>query len=195
MEYRKVILKSAHPEEYEDLEITCRVIPNEEITAYLASIPESDKFEAAKVTYVAAREGIEGEEVVTILTTVVDGKEYIIHEEKSIIKNRDGVMDVVVTNINSTSNESYVVKGSRFASTYLPEKNGIYIPAYDPRVFTRVSENVIIMTAWNEPALCLAGSYIVAYDANANDYNSVEQGAFESTYRKVENPGLVRKKN
>ncbi len=183
MEYRKVILKSAHPEEYGDLEITCKVIPNHEIGAYLETIPESEKCVASKVAPVAARQGSEGEKVVTTLTTIIDGKEYIISEQENFVKVRDGVSDVVVTNINSTSNESYVVKGEKFASTYLPGENGLYVPAYDPRVVTRVSENVVIITAWGEPALCLAGSYIVTYDAPTNDYNTVEQGAFASTYK------------
>jgi hypothetical protein len=183
METRKVILRSAHPEAYGDLEIECKVIANDEIGAYLATIPEEEKFVAAKVAPVAARQGVEGEEVVTTLTTVVDGKEYIISEQHNTVRNRDGVMDVVVTNINSTSNESYIVKGAKFASTYLPGENALYVPAYDPRVLTRVSENVIIMTAWGEPALCLAGGYIVTYDAAGNDYNTLEKGAFESTYK------------
>ena len=37
---------------------------------------------------------------------------------------------------------------------------------------------------WCAPAICLAGSYIVAYNASENDYNTIEQGAFDSTYTK-----------
>ena len=39
------------------------------------------------------------------------------------------------------------------------------------------------MTLWGEPALCLAGSYIVTYNADERDYNTVEKAAFESTYK------------
>ena len=40
------------------------------------------------------------------------------------------------------------------------------------------------MTSWVAPAVCLAGSYIVTYNAEENDYNTLEQGAFNSTYQK-----------
>ena len=39
----KIILKSAHPELYGDLEIECRVIENNKIGEYLDSIPEDLK--------------------------------------------------------------------------------------------------------------------------------------------------------
>lgn len=31
-------------------------------------------------------------------------------------------------------------------------------------------------------AICLKGGYIVTYNAEENDYNTLEKGAFESTY-------------
>ena len=54
---KKVILKSTHPEEYGDLVIECLVIPNDQIGAYLATIPEERKFYAHKSGYVKARVG------------------------------------------------------------------------------------------------------------------------------------------
>ena len=194
MEYRKVTLKSAHPEEYGDLEIICKVIPNKEIGAYLATIPEEEKFVAAKVAPVSAREGKEGEKIVTTLTVVVDGREYIMHEEENDVQVRDGITDIVVTNINSTSNERYIVKGEKFSQTYLPIEEGLFVPVFDPRLISRVSENVIIITAWGEPVVCLAGSYIVTYDEASNDYNGLEKGAYDSTYRIVDDNSLVRRK-
>lgn len=46
-----------------------------------------------------------------------------------------------------------------------------------------VLENVIIETAWGSKAVCLAGSYIVTYNASENDFNTVEKGAVASTYQ------------
>lgn len=40
----KIILKSTNPELYQDLEIECRVLQNDEIGAYLDMIPEKKNF-------------------------------------------------------------------------------------------------------------------------------------------------------
>lgn len=189
----KVILKSAHPEEYGDLVIECRVIPNVEIGEYLATIPEDRKFYAHKSGIVKARSGKAGEVIKTTLKTVIDGREYILGEEENTVKERESGTDIVVTNISSTSNEEYVVKRDKFTKTYSPREDGTFEPAYDSRLFTQVTEDVIIMTSWGAPAICLAGSYIVTYSAEENDYNTVEQGAFESTYEKENQPVKVIK--
>lgn len=189
---KNIVLKSTHPEEYPDLVVECRVIENEEIGEYLKNIPEDRKFVAYKNGTVEARQGIVGEEIITTLKTVIDGKEYILTEEKNTVKERNGEVDIVVTNTSSTSNERYVVRREKFLKTYeLPsestEENKLglgWVPAYDPRVLTQIDENVIIMTLWETPAICLKGSYIVTYNAEENDYNTLEKGAFESTYTK-----------
>lgn len=181
----KVILKSLHPELYPDLVIECRVIPNDEIGAYLSTISDEHKCVAYKTGVVTAREGIEGEEIHTRLVTTIDGKEYILQEESNTVAVRNGQPDIVVTNVSSTSNEQYVVKRSKFDTTYeIGEEQGkiVYVPTYDPRVLTQVDEDVMIETTWGAKALCLRGSYIVTYNAEANDYNTLEQGAFNSTY-------------
>ena len=203
----KVVLRSAHPEEYPDLEIECLVIPNEEIGAYLESIRgEAEEVLAYKSGSVMARMGEEGEKVDTVLTTVIDGKEYILGEESNTVKKRvcaDGVerCDIVVTNTSSTSNERYVVKYDKFIQTYELDStlsHGCMMPAYryipvpEERLLTRVGENVIIMTSWGAPAICLEGSFIVTYNADANDYNTLEQGAFNSTYTVT---GTPKKRN
>lgn len=181
----KVILKSTHPEEYPDLIIECRVIPNDKIGEYLATIPENRKFYAYKNGVVQARAGQVGEKIHTTLKTIVDGKEYVLSEEESTVKARETGVDIVVINISSTSNEQYIVKRDKFFKTYTTNDNGSsWTPTYDSRLLTQVDENVIIMTAWGTPAVCLAGSYIVTYNAEENDYNTLEQGAFNSTYRK-----------
>ena len=190
-----VVLKSTHPDEYENLEISCRVIPNDMIGEYLSRIPEDRKFYAYKSADVEARIGYVGEEVKTELKTVVDGREYILSEENNVVKSRnyDGVEmpDIVIKNVNSTSNEEYVVRRDKFYKTYdiieiYVDNSGEQIfvskPEYDSRLLTQVDENVIIMTSWGAPAVCLAGSYIVTYNAESNDYNTSEQGAFDSTY-------------
>jgi len=200
MKKEKIILKSTHPDEYPDLEVECRVIENNEIASYLETIPQERKIVGYKTGEVLARIGIVGEEIHTILKTIVDGKEYILKEEKATVKERlytDQVttaVDIVIRNISSTSDEEYVVKREKFDKTYeitscndsAIEKNGYSyircIPAYDPRVITQIDENLIIMTSWGEPAICLAGSYIVTYNADENDYNTIEQNAFKSTY-------------
>ena len=43
MTYKKVVLRSCNPEEYPDLEITCRVIENGEIGEYVSQIPDEKK--------------------------------------------------------------------------------------------------------------------------------------------------------
>ena len=190
----KAVLKSAHPDEYPDLVIECKVIPNDKIGKYLDSIPDDKKFYAFKSQSVKAGRGNPGEVIDTVLTTVVDGKEYILSEESTVVQERllNGkvVPDVVVTNDRSTSNEEYVVKFQKFANSYDLDLSGDdvrYKPKYDSRLLTEVDENIIIMTAWGSPALCLAGGYIVTYDAESCDYNTLEKGAFNSTYTR-ENP-------
>lgn len=92
------------------------------------------------------------------------------------------ISDIVVTSVNSIFNEQYIVKTNKFSKMYELNDDGTFTPAPDPRELTRVSEAIIIMTAWGAPAVCLAGSYIVTYDAASNDFNTIEQGAFNSTY-------------
>ena len=199
--FEKVILKSAHPSEYPDLEVVCRVIPNDQIGAYLDTIPAEKKFYGYKKAAVLARPGVVGEKIKTTLKTFVDGKEYILSEEENIVKERpiktatgkEIIMsDIVVTNHNSTSNEEYIVKFEKFINTYTTLGNNEFEPVYDSRLLTQVDENVIIMTSWGAPAVCLAGSYIVTYNADANDYNTIEKGAFNSTYV-IEEPDVTRK--
>lgn len=198
---KKIVLKSLHPAEYDDLVIECKVIPNDKIGEYLETIPEEQKFYAYKSAPVLARTGKPGEVIKTYLVTFIDGKGYILSEEENIVKERivdektgTKMTDIVVTNESSTSNEEYVVKAQKFYGTYKhigwvkSTKQSIYMPVYDSRLLTKVSENVIIMTSWGAPAVCLAGSYIVTYDAESNDYNTIERGAFESTYTKEEQP-------
>ena len=209
----KIILKSVNPEQYGDLEIDCRVISNDQIGNYLANISDERKFVAYKTGAVLARKGIPGEIVKTILTTVVDGRTYILSEEEGVVKERTYTTrdmstgtehsviepDYVITNISSTSNEQYITKAERIGKTYdFVQSTGeglLLLPKYDPRVLTQVDENVIIVTAWGSKAVCLKGSYIVTYDALENDYNTLEQGAFVSTYtvEKVQDKKLVRK--
>ena len=190
----KIILKSTHPEEYEDLVIECRVIPNDKIGEYLQAIPESKKFYAHKTGIVQARPGLVGEKIHTTLKTIVDGKEYILSEEENVVKENEAGVDFVVINISSTSNEQYIVKASKFLKTYTTDASiRGYIPIDDSRLLTQVDENVIIMTAWGAPAVCLAGSYIVTYNAEENDYNTLEQGAFNSTYQQDDQPKKLKR--
>lgn len=188
----KIILKSVHPEVYGNLEIECRVIENDKIGEYLETIPEEKKFVAYKNGEVKARKGIEGEVIKTVLKTEIDGKEYILNEEEGKVNVRtyenDGfeitAPDVVVTNVSSTSNEQYIVKHQKFMQTYEIGENDSWVPEYDPRVLTQIDENVIIVTAWGSKAVCLKGGFIVTYNASENDYNTLEKGAFDSTYTK-----------
>ena len=212
----KIVLKSAHPEEYPDLVVECRVIPNDKIGEYLANIPEEKKFYAHKTAPVQARRGKVGEKIKTVLKTIVDGREYILSEEETTVEERtytkkttmsNGEVveeditapDMVVTNYHSTSNEQYVVKHEKFMDTYTYEYDhsmGLspkFVPKYDSRLLTQVDENLIIMTSWGAPAVCLAGSYIVTYNAASNEYNTIEKGAFEATYAKEDQPKKVFK--
>lgn len=185
----KVILKSAHPEEYGDLEIVCRVISNDQIGAYLQTISDDKKHLAYKNGKVDARLGKVGEVVSTVLKVTIDGREYILSEEKTTVQERpqkDGTVmpDVVVKNISSTSNEEYVVKASNFAVMYYFDGEH-YVPECEPRLLTEVPEDLIIITAWGAKAICLKGSFIVTYNANANDYNTLERGAYLQTYQEI----------
>ena len=213
---KEVVLKSTHPEEYDDLVIVCKVIPNDKIGEYLENIPDSRKFYAYKNKLVKARKGKVGEVIKTTLKTKVNGREYILGEEENTVKERTYTKrttmnngdvfeqeviapDMVITNYHSTSNEEYVVNHQKFMDTYeFVEDDRTpghsygfsprFMPKYDSRLLTQVDENVIITTAWGAPAVCLDGSYIVTYNADENDYNTLEKGAFESTYTKEEQP-------
>jgi hypothetical protein len=85
---KRVILKSTNPDEYPDKEIVCRVIPNDMIGEYLATIPEDKKFYAHKSGVVSARIGYPGEKVITTLKVRLEGKEYILSEEENYVLQR-----------------------------------------------------------------------------------------------------------
>ena len=191
----KVVLKSAHPEQYGDLEIECRELTREELTEYIANAPAQDKMVGTKTAVVEARKGVPGEEIVTKLTISYEGREYIMSEVKNAVREReisDGTVqpDIVVTNVNSTSNEQYIVKFEKFEKTYTPNADGTFTPVPDERPLTRVRENIAFDTSWGEKVICLAGSFIVTYNAETHDYNALEKGAFESTYSVVETPSI-----
>ena len=183
---KKVVLKSIKPEEYGDEVVTCRVIENEDVAAYVATIPEERKVRATKVAPVVAEAGQVGEVVHTVLLTERDGKVYILSEEDNTVGEReiDGEMysDMIVTNIHSTSNERYVVKANKFVQMYTPNEDGTFSPVPDERELVQVDEDIIVKTAWGSEAVCLKGSYIVIYSLEDNDVNTVEQGAKKSTY-------------
>lgn len=194
----KIILKSANPAEYGDLEIECVVIPNDQIGEYLSTIPEERKSVAYKSGHIHARRGIPGEVITTTLYVTVNGKKYILTEETTTVKERDGEVDWVVTNTSSTSNEQYVVKHAKFKSTYelaseatVTEYGVEFVPVYDPRTLTKLSENVIIITAWGSKAVGLKGGNIVTYNAEQNDYNVLDEEAEIYTYSKVQ-PGTQK---
>lgn len=183
----KIILKSARPEEYPDLEVECKVIKNSEIGEYIRNIPEDKKFTAYKSARVKARVGEVGEQVVTKVKVTVDGKEYVLSELTSTVKEEvignEKRPGFIVKNVNSTSSEEYIVKPSTFARTYnLDEETKTYVPVYDAREFAQVDENIMLETSWGDFVYCLNGSYIVTYNALENDYNAVERDAFLKTY-------------
>lgn len=194
---KEIVLKSCNPEEYPDEVVSCRVIQNADINAYLETIPEERKVVATKTAPVEARAGRVGEKVDTVLYTERNSRLYILSEESNTVGERevDGQMlpDVVVTNSNSTSNESYVVKANKFGKLYDPSQDGTWVPVPDARQLCQVDEDVVIITAWGSEAVCLKGSYIVVYDASQNDFNTLEQGAKTSTYSDVKPSQKVRK--
>jgi hypothetical protein len=191
-----IILRSCNPEEYPDLTISCRVIENDKIGEYVTQIPEERRSVSTKFAPVEARPGQEGEAITTTLYVERDGRRYILSEETTTVKVRpvgeQMLSDIVVRNINSTSDEEYVVKAAKFLDTYIPNEDGTYSPISEERQFYQVSEDVIIVTAWGSKAVCLNGSYIVEYNAEENDYNTVEQGAKNSTYQDVTVPKKVK---
>lgn len=84
-----------------------------------------------------------------------------------------------------TTVPDYVVRYDKFLNTYdIGDAPSEYYPKADWRLLSEVDENLIIVTAWGAKAVCLKGSYIVTYNALENDYNTLEKGAFESTYTK-----------
>lgn len=191
-----IILRSCNPEEYPDLTISCRVIENDKIGEYVTQIPEERRSVSTKFAPVEARPGQDGEVITTTLYVERDGRRYILSEETTTVKVRpvgeQMLSDIVVRNINSTSDEEYVVKAAKFLDTYIPNEDGTYSPISEERQFYQVSEDVIIVTAWGSKAVCLNGSYIVEYNAEENDYNTVEQGAKNSTYQDVTVPKKVK---
>ena len=134
---KEIVLKSVKPEEYRDEVVTCRVIENQDINEYLATIPEERKFYATKTAPVEAKLGKVGETVHTVLLTERGGRTYILSEEDAPVGERevDGQMipDIVVTNINSTSNEQYVVKSNKFGNMYVANEDGTWTPQPDER--------------------------------------------------------------
>ena len=192
VEYQEVILKSPNPELYPDRIIKCRVIKRENIQDYIDSnIPEEDKCVGCKSEPVEARVGTVGEEVVTTLKTVYEGKEYILSETTNTVRETDmgdGTKrpDIIVTNTHSTSNEEYIVRANKFPKMYTANMDETFSPVPDPRAVAKLSEDVVIETSWGEMAVGLKGSYIVTYDAERQSYNTIEKGAFDSTYTIVD---------
>ena len=186
---KEIVLKSCNPSEYGDEIVSCRVIENADVNAYLETIPEAKKFYATKVAPVTARPGQIGEEIHTTLLTERNGQVYILSEEDNTVRERevDGTMlpDFVLTNIHSTSNEEYVVKAANLIKMYSNNEDGTWTQTPEERVMAQVDEDVIIKTAWGSEAVCLKGSYIVIYNAEENDFNTLEKSAFESTYVKT----------
>lgn len=183
---KEIVLKSCRPEEYGDEVVSCKVIKNADINAYLETIPEERRITATKIAAVEAKPGHVGDIIHTVLLTEREGKIYILSEEDTTVGEREveGEMipDIIITNINSTSNESYVVKSNGFFDMYTPNEDGTWTPVPDEREMYQVDEDIIIETAWESEAVCLRGSYIVVYNAEENDFNTVEQGAKSSTY-------------
>ena len=187
---RDIVLKSCNPEEYPDEVVSCRLIKNGDINAYLQTIPEERKVVATKVAPVEIRKGEVGEVVHTVLYTERNGRRYILSEETATVGERavpqlDGMVcpDAVVINTNSTSNEAYVVKANKVLSLYeYSEQEKAWIPTREERQLCQVDEDVVIETAWGSEAVCLKGSYIVVYDTSQNDFNTLEKGAKDSTY-------------
>ncbi len=188
VEYQEVVLKSPNPELYPDRVIKCRVIKRGEIQKYIdENIPETDKCVGCKSEPVEARPGTVGEEIITTLKTVYEGKEYILSETKNDVRETDmgdgsKSPDIVVTNTHSTSNEQYIVRANKFPKMYNANMDGTFSPVPDPRAVAKLSEDVVIETSWGEMAVGLNGSYIVTYDKERQSYNTIEKGAFESTY-------------
>ncbi|MBR2833583.1 MAG: hypothetical protein IKE75_04060 [Bacilli bacterium] len=187
IEYQDVVLTSANPEQYPDRVVRCRVIKREDIGSYLETIPDEDKCIGCKSEPVEARVGQVGERVLTTLKTTYEGKDYILSEVTNEVKDtemEDGTKqpDMIVTNTHSTSNEEYIVRANKFPKMYSANTDGTFTPTPDPREVARLSEDVVIETSWGEMAVGLKGSYIVTYDAERQSYNTIEQGAFESTY-------------
>lgn len=186
-EFVDITLKSANPELYPDLVVRCRVIKRDEIGDYVAGIPEEDKCVGFKNEPVEARIGEVGEEVTTTLLTTYEGMDYIMSEVQNKVgetEMEDGSVqpDVIVTNVHSTSNEEYIVRANKFPKMYSANVDGTFSPIPEPRAVARLSEDVVVETSWGELAVGLKGSYIVTYDAEGQSYNTIEKGAFESTY-------------
>ena len=144
---KEIVLKSCRPEEYGDEVVTCRVIENADINAYLATIPEEKRVRATKVAPVEARRGNVGETIHTVLLTERDGKTYILSEEDATVGEREVeghmVPDIVVTNVNSTSNEEYVVKSNKFGNMYVANEDGTWTPPPDERELVQVDEDIL----------------------------------------------------
>ena len=203
MEKRKVVLKSAHPESYPDMEIECLFIPNGEINSYISSIPEEERSVGYKSAPVLARIGEVGEAVVSRIERTIDGKVYYFNEERAVVRSRaygnGEAVDMVIRNTSSTC-EEYVVKRSKFDTIYEDAGEDAvfegrhmwfsYIPVPEERELTRVPENVMIETAWGETAIVLAGGFIVTYNAEENDFNVLDEKAYEATYTPVKGKQL-----
>ena len=83
----KIILKSTHPEEYPDLEIECRVIPKDQIGAYLKTIPVSNKVLVRRTKVLDLEYPKEGTIFKETLKTNYAGKEYLLTQSEKTIKN------------------------------------------------------------------------------------------------------------
>lgn len=129
--------------------------------------------EVAKFARVMARQGIEGEEIITVMA---DGLE----ETRNVVKvDENGNPGWVLTNPDG---EQYIVPDATFNKKYEidPENPDVYKPKGGPVISCKTNENIEFTAPWGEPMKIEAGGSLIIN--NPNDIYGIQKTEFENTY-------------
>ena len=135
----------------------------------------------AKFARVRARQGVEGEEIVTIMQNgLVETKNVVTIDET-------GKPGWVVTN---PSGEQYIIPNKTFLKKYeIDEKNPeVYKPKGGVIIAVQINEDVSFTAPWGEEMNIKNGGYLVC--SNLNDIYGIQEKEFNETYKECTRKGV-----
>ena len=126
---------------------------------------------------IAARVGLVGEEIVTVMANGLE------ETKNTVTADENGNPDWVVTN---PSGERYIVKDSVFRKRYdkIDGTENRFKPKWNPITAGRISESISFTAPWGESMNVVSGGYLVFTDMN--DIYGIQEAEFNETYELVQ---------
>jgi len=149
-------------------------------------------FEAVKYARILAREGVVGEEIITM--SVDENGEPIIEKTDEVkVDEKTGKVDMVVTKasedgepiVDTNGNINQRIMGfSKFIDKYEQFSGiaGFYKPKGGPQIFVQIPDN-IILNQWGSDMKIAAGGFINITDVN--DMYGISGRDFADTYKRT----------